>query len=199
MITLYYELSSSAFGRLGIVWREVREKPKVYRIFLPSQGIPVEDLVHRTYADIKRFSCADVNKLSIKIQSFLKGEDVDFDLSIIALEECSSFQRTVLLAEHKIPRGWVSTYGRIAQSLNIPSGARAVGNALAKNPFPIIIPCHRAIKSNGELGGFQGGLQMKRALLDFERIEFSPSGKVITDRIYYYSKLSVRESLTGDN
>jgi len=67
----------------------------------------------------------------------------------------------------------------------MPKGARVVGNALARNPFPIIIPCHRAIKTNGELGGFQGGLDMKRALLELEGIEVSDKGKVITDRIYY--------------
>jgi methylated-DNA-[protein]-cysteine S-methyltransferase len=91
----------------------------------------------------------------------------------------------VLLAEYEIPRSWVSTYGRIARSLGIPDGARAVGGALSRNPFPIIIPCHRAIRSNGELGGFQGGLRMKRALLELEGIGFSAEGKVLTERIYY--------------
>jgi len=60
-----------------------------------------------------------------------------------------------------------------------------VGNALAKNPFPIIIPCHRAIKTNGDLGGFQGGVKMKRALLEQEGIKFSNQGKVIIKKIYY--------------
>jgi methylated-DNA-[protein]-cysteine S-methyltransferase len=89
------------------------------------------------------------------------------------------------LAEHRIPRGWVSTYGRIAKSLAVPRGARAVGSALSHNPFPIIIPCHRALRSNGELGGFQGGLAMKRALLELEGVQFSPTGRVLTDRVYY--------------
>jgi methylated-DNA-[protein]-cysteine S-methyltransferase len=57
--------------------------------------------------------------------------------------------------------------------------------ALARNPFPLLIPCHRAIRSNGKLGGFQGGPGMKRALLELEGIEFSPTGKVLTDRIHY--------------
>ena len=67
----------------------------------------------------------------------------------------------------------------------MPNSARAVGGALARNPFPIIIPCHRAIKSNGELSGFRGGLKMKRALLELEGVEFSQDGRVITNRIYY--------------
>ncbi|MCK4480435.1 MAG: MGMT family protein, partial [Candidatus Lokiarchaeota archaeon] len=85
----------------------------------------------------------------------------------------------------RIPRGWVSTYKRIANQIGVNNGARVVGNCLAKNPFPIIIPCHRAIKTDGNLGGYQGGIKMKRALLEMEGIEISEKGKAITDRIYY--------------
>ena len=119
------------------------------------------------------------------MRSYFRGEPVDFPLSLIDLQQCPEFQRRVLLAEHKIPRGWVSTYGRISRSLGIPGAARAVGTALAHNPFPIIIPCHRAIRSNGELGGFRGGLEMKRALLELEGVEFSTTGKVLIKRLYY--------------
>jgi methylated-DNA-[protein]-cysteine S-methyltransferase len=123
--------------------------------------------------------------LAEQIQSCLKGEAVDFQVSLIDLGECSEFQREVLLAEHKIPRGWVSTYGRIAQSLGVPGAARAVGTALSRNPFPIIIPCHRTVRSNGDLGGFGGGLKMKRELLELEGVQFSTTGRVLTDRFYY--------------
>jgi methylated-DNA-[protein]-cysteine S-methyltransferase len=102
----------------------------------------------------------------------------------IALDRCSDFQASVLRAEHRIPRGWVSTYGRVANHLAIPGGARAVGQALARNPFPIIIPCHRAIRSDGRLGGFQGGLEMKRALLELEGAKVSAAGIVSAQRFY---------------
>ena len=87
------------------------------------------------------------------------------------------------LLEQEVALGtpWV----RIADKIGITNGARVVGNALAKNPFPIVIPCHRAIKTNGELGGYQGGVEMKRTLLEMEGIEFSDKGKVITDKICY--------------
>lgn len=87
--------------------------------------------------------------------------------------------------ESQIPRDWVSTYGRIAHKLGLSSGARAVGGALARNPFPIIIPCHRAIRSNGELGGYQGGVDMKRTLLEYEGIEFSKTGLVVMNSVFY--------------
>ena len=106
-------------------------------------------------------------------------------MQIIDFDHCFEVQKKVLLAEYKIPRGCVSTYKRIANKIGIPNGARVVGNALARNPFPIVIPCHRAIKSNGELGGFQGGIEMKRILLEMEGIEFTINRKVITSNFYY--------------
>jgi len=183
--SFHYEVLPSAFGTLGIVWRQLEEKPRVYRIFLPNEEIPIENVLRRTFADARPLSCSTIAELGKRIQAFLDGESMSFELNAVALEECSEFQRKVLTTEHEIPRGWVSTYGRIARSLGISSGARAVGRALSRNPFPLIVPCHRAIRSNGELGGFQGGLRMKRALLELEGVEFSPMGKVITNRIHH--------------
>ena len=183
--SFYYTTVPSAFGTLSIVWRETSEGAKVHRLLLPGEGIPAEEVMRTTYVGIRRLSCPTIEVLTEQMRSFLKGEAVDFQESLIDLGECSEFQRSVLLAEHKIPRGWVSTYGRIARSLGLPTAARAVGTALSRNPVPIIIPCHRAIRSNGELGGFRGGLNMKRALLALEGVEFSTTGKVLTSRFYY--------------
>ena len=175
----------SRFGEFSVVWREADSGPLVLRVFVPRDGHSSRGAVLREFAGAKESRCASVVELAEHIQSFLDGEDVVFELSGIGLDSCTPFQRKVLIAEHQIPRGWVSTYGRIAKKLGKPSGARAVGAALASNPFPIIIPCHRAVKSDGGLGGYQGGLHMKRALLEAEGIEFSPSGKVATDRYHF--------------
>jgi methylated-DNA-[protein]-cysteine S-methyltransferase len=185
LIASYYITVPSTFGTLGIVWREARKSPRVARVLLPGKECVVVDAMLRVYAGIRPGSSPAIAELGEQIQSFLKGKAVDFRLSLIDLGQCSEFQREVLLAEHRIPRGWVSTYGRIARSLGMPNAARAVGTALARNPFPIIIPCHRAIRANGELGGFRGGLRMKRALLELEGVEFSTTGKVLSDRFYY--------------
>ncbi|MDD1689676.1 MAG: MGMT family protein [Methanoregula sp.] len=104
---------------------------------------------------------------------------------MLDLDRCPPFQRRVLLAEHAIPRGYVSTYGRIARHLGIPGGARAVGNALSKNPFPLVIPCHRALRSDGSTGGFQGGAAMKVRLLEMEGASFLPDGKVLMEHLWY--------------
>jgi methylated-DNA-[protein]-cysteine S-methyltransferase len=120
-----------------------------------------------------------------RLEAFLRGQPVTFDLELLALDTCGDFQRRVLLAEYGIPRGRVSTYGRIARKIGVPGGARAVGRALATNPFPLIIPCHRAVRSDGALGGFRGGMPMKRALLQMEGVRFSEGGRVVLNRAYY--------------
>ncbi len=78
------------------------------------------------------------------------------------------FQRRVLTALRKVRRGRTITYGELAERVGSPGGARAVGNACANNPVPLWVPCHRVLASGGKLGGFNGGLDVKRALLRME-------------------------------
>ena len=185
MESLSYTLLPSAFRTFCLIWQETEKGPTVHRVLFPHEQTLVENMRRMALAGANSLSCPAIKELGQRIQSFLEGEAVEFELGILALEGCSEFQKRVLLAEYKIPRGWISTYGRIARYLGIPGGARAVGGALARNPFPIVVPCHRAIRANGELGGFRGGLEMKRALLELEGVEFSQTGKVLTNRIYY--------------
>jgi len=87
------------------------------------------------------------------------------------LSKLTPFQRSVLGECAKIPRGQTRTYSQIAASIGNPGAARAVGNALAKNPLAPLIPCHRVVKSDGSLGGYSGGggLRAKKSLLLRER------------------------------
>ncbi len=78
------------------------------------------------------------------------------------------FGRRVLRATARIPYGSVSTYKQVAAAAGSPRGSRAAGNALGTNPLPIVVPCHRVLHSGGGLGGYTGGLERKRLLLDVE-------------------------------
>jgi methylated-DNA-[protein]-cysteine S-methyltransferase len=181
-----YVSISSVWGDLGIVWHETGGGVQVTRILLPNEQHVAQGVGQASLPDSSL--PAAITELGERLQRFLAGDRVEFEqrhLDLLALETCSGFQRRVLLAEYGIPRGWVSTYGRIAKHLGVPGGARAVGNALGSNPFPIIIPCHRAVRADGGLGGFRGGVAMKRALLTMEGVEISRAGKVLTDRFYY--------------
>ncbi len=82
--------------------------------------------------------------------------------------EASAFQQRVWRAACAIPYGGTRSYAWIARKIGSPRAARAVGNALGANPVPIVVPCHRVIASSGGLGGFSGGLEWKRRLLDLE-------------------------------
>lgn len=82
----------------------------------------------------------------------------------------TSFETSVLKVVWKIPKGKVTTYGQVAKKIGNPKSARAVGNALNKNPFAPEIPCHRVIKGNGEVGGFASGSKRKIMLLKKEGI-----------------------------
>ncbi|MGV3755905.1 MAG: methylated-DNA--[protein]-cysteine S-methyltransferase [Verrucomicrobiota bacterium] len=82
----------------------------------------------------------------------------------------SDFQRAVWQLLLAIPLGQTRTYGELTQDLNKTAGARAVGAACGANPIPVIIPCHRVVAANGKLGGFSGGLDWKRRLLQIEGV-----------------------------
>ncbi len=173
------------FGPAVILWETRSHKPMVRQILISRPGQPAEMSLKEQFPDSLPFSCSLIDDLARRIEACLDGADVRFALGHVRLDLCPPFQQRVLLAEYGIPRGSVSTYRRIAAHLGVPKGARAVGNALATNPFPIVIPCHRAICSDGRLGGYQGGLAMKRALLEQEGISIDEKEKVQSPNLYY--------------
>jgi methylated-DNA-[protein]-cysteine S-methyltransferase len=94
------------------------------------------------------------------------------DLRDIPLDErgVDDFRRAVYAATREIPAGTTRSYGEVARAIGRPDGARDVGAALARNPFPIIVPCHRVVAANGALTGFSapGGVATKRRMLELE-------------------------------
>lgn len=176
---------SSRFGPIVILWSVLGGKPRIVRILVSKPDCPADRHVSVLFPDSTASSCSEVDAVARDLEAFLRGEEIRFSLQMVCMNLCPEFQRGVLLAEREIPRGAVSTYTRIAGHLNNPNGARAAGNALAKNPFPIIIPCHRAIRTDRSLGGYQGGLEMKRSLLEMEGIEFDGTGRVVIKDLYY--------------
>ena len=101
-----------------------------------------------------------------QILNYLKGKTQSLDFPVIHLN--SPFREKVLEVERSIPYGETRSYGEVATMVNNPRASRAVGSANAENPLPLYFPCHRIITSNGKLGGFGGGLNVKQFLLDLE-------------------------------
>jgi methylated-DNA-[protein]-cysteine S-methyltransferase len=111
-------------------------------------------------------------KFALKqLLEYLAGRRTTFDLPI-DFSIMTDFQRKVLQAALKIPRGQVLTYGEVARKIGRPKSARAVGQALGHNPMPIVIPCHRVLGSDGSLHGYSGGggLKTKAWLLRLEGV-----------------------------
>ena len=106
------------------------------------------------------------------ILRYLSGENIDFSNYDLDLSDLTPFQRDVLEEVRRIPYGETVTYGELAERIGRRGGARAVGQALSRNPYPIVIPCHRIVSSSG-IGGYCGEmegkkLETKKKLLDME-------------------------------
>ena len=178
-------IKPTPFGSIYVIWSISNKLPRIAHILLSRPGLSAEDQACELYPNSKISSCKEIDEIASSIRASLEGNDIKFSLNVVDLSQCTKFQQSVLRAQHAIPLGSVSTYGLIAAHVGAPGGARAVGNVMAGNPFPLIVPCHRTILSNFRLGGFQSGNEMKRTLLKKEGVKFDRKGKVICKRLHY--------------
>ena len=102
-----------------------------------------------------------------RLKAYFHGEKVEFS-DELDLSTVTPFRREVWLSAGRIPYGETRSYLWVAGQMGRPEAARAVGQALGRNPLPVIVPCHRVVASDGTLGGFTGGLELKRRLLRLE-------------------------------
>jgi methylated-DNA-[protein]-cysteine S-methyltransferase len=102
------------------------------------------------------------------LHRFLSQENSPFPLALLDLARMTPFRKEVYAGLCKIPFGQVASYGEVANQIGHERASRAVGTACGRNPFPLLVPCHRVIASDGSLGGFSLDFRIKRALLDFE-------------------------------
>ncbi|WP_394261401.1 methylated-DNA--[protein]-cysteine S-methyltransferase [Moraxella boevrei] len=106
-------------------------------------------------------------KIVNELDEYFSGTRTEFDVPL-DISQGTSFQQKVWLELLKIPYGTTISYAKLAKNIGKPTAFRAVANANGRNPISLIIPCHRVIASDGGLGGYTGGLDIKRILLDLE-------------------------------
>lgn len=157
-------------------------RSRIRRILLPEDGVSMADRIRQEFPDV--LPAAGRGEIARLLENFLGGMEVDFSPVKLDLDGIQGFVRRTLIACREIPWGRVVTYGELATALGAPGAARAVGNAMALNPFALIIPCHRVIRSHGGLGGFGGGPAMKRRLLEQEGVVFDTQGRVLPEYLY---------------
>jgi len=156
--------SETAFGWIGIA----RSPRGLLALTLPQpdQEAALRPLLERWGGDAQRDDVA-LGDLRDKLCRYFDGQSVSFD-EPLDMSGATDFQRRVWEATRRIPRGQTATYGEIARQVGSPGAARAVGQVMARNPWPVIVPCHRVVGHDGRLTGFGGGLTMKQRMLEME-------------------------------
>ena len=178
-----YNVVHTQFGEAVVVGRQEGDRFLAVRIMLPQKKRVVYESVGKEFPGAAYSPSAGV-RICSHISGFFEGQEAVFDANDIDGGIVKGFARRVLTKAAEIPRGFVMTYSGLATSIGLPGGARAVGNALAWNPFPLVYPCHRVIRRDGTLGGFGGGLKLKRDLLEMEGVSFDWRGKVLQKNIW---------------
>jgi methylated-DNA-[protein]-cysteine S-methyltransferase len=166
------------------------QRGKIVRIALPKTNL--EDLVTEISNYHPKFIINNMYEDIVEIISEMyHGNMLNFDIELLEMDistesshETSTiktnFERNVILEVASIPKGHVRTYKEIATSMKT-QGYRAVGTAIGKNPFPIVVPCHRVVRSDGTVGGFRGGKQMKVEMLINEGFKIK-SDKIMLEK-----------------
>jgi methylated-DNA-[protein]-cysteine S-methyltransferase len=166
---LLYGIYPSALGPFGLMWSH----EGIVRVLLPEADDEsvLKKITHTTLnSKISRFTGADPFGVSARIQGHFEGNLQDFRDVPLDTRGISPFFSAVYRAARLIPIGAVETYGALADKCGSSKAARAVGSAMSRNPFGLIVPCHRVIGSGGRPGGFSayGGLKTKERLLRIE-------------------------------
>ena len=163
-----FALFDTAMGRCGIAWGE----RGIAGVQLPEAGEAETRarMLHRFPAAGEAAPPAEVWQAIERMASLLRGEASDLSTIALDMDGVPEFHRRVYEAARTIPPGMTLSYGAIAARIGASGAARAVGQALGRNPFPIVVPCHRVLAAGGKIGGFsaEGGITTKRRMLAIE-------------------------------
>ena len=162
--TFSYSIFNTSWGWMGIV----NSERGLRRIILPQSSYDNAHQIITTEVTVAKSSKNDTSRIIQKLKSYLQGENVVFS-DPLDLSPATQFQQGIRQVICSIPYGETRSYSWVANEIGKPGARRAVGQVLAHNPIPIIIPCHRVIASDGSLHGFQRGLKMKQRLLSLEK------------------------------
>jgi len=154
------------FGDAAVIYRENRFS--IIKILLPSSNRKyLFELIAKNRWGKPGFH-QKAKMVSDLIIDYFNGRDLLIPLEWLDMDRLTKLQKSVLIATADIQYGKLSTYKKIAASVGFPKAYRFVGNTLANNPYPILIPCHRVIRSNSSIGGFTGGTELKKKLIALE-------------------------------
>ena len=162
----FYIVFPTLFGDTAVIYTD---KPfLILNVFLPQRRrIDLVKTIEKT-CQAKAGAHPESLKIVGTIEKYFKGTAIKPPWEFLDMAGLTPLQQSVLKATTDIPYGSVRSYKQIAEAIHRPRAYRFVGSALAKNPFPILIPCHRVIRSDSSLGQFGGGTDLKKNLIDLE-------------------------------
>jgi methylated-DNA-[protein]-cysteine S-methyltransferase len=168
-MSVSFALFQTRIGTGGIAWSQ----RGVRGVLLPEAEAPrARARMKRRFPDaVEAPPAPDIEQTIARMAALLNGETSDLTSVPLDLQDVPPFDRDVYAIARTIPVGETLTYGEIARRLGNVRLAREVGQALGRNPLPIVVPCHRVIAADGRLGGFsaRGGVSTKQRLLAIER------------------------------
>lgn len=167
---MHYCLFDTAIGAVGVAW----STDGITRLQLPesSRSSTERRLRGRSVSTVKGQPPPPIERAIDDVQRYMAGERIDFADTTLDLTGVGPFHRSIYEALRRIGWGETTTYGALARQAGDPGAARAVGQAMGRNPVPVIIPCHRVLASGGKAGGFSafGGADTKQRLLALEGV-----------------------------
>ena len=154
---------------VGLITIVFEEKPFLLKnILLPVKGKDNPDDSVHIEPEILKSGSDKILEIARLIHDALSGRTIQTPWDYMAMGGFTVLQKAVYRKTAQIPYGSLSTYKKIAEAIGRPGAYRFVGTTLAKNPFPILIPCHRVIRSDNKIGGFGGGSALKQSLINHE-------------------------------
>ncbi|HEV8229696.1 MAG TPA: methylated-DNA--[protein]-cysteine S-methyltransferase [Candidatus Limnocylindria bacterium] len=160
---------------LGPLWIAVGPRG-LLNVHYGAEPSPLElGRIVRTYGPGILPDARRVDDVARELDEYFSGRRREFDVAV-DLSPLTPFQRSVLAATARVPYGELTTYARVARRAGNERASRAAGAAIGANPIPIVVPCHRVVATDGTLGGYAGGLEAKRRLLQLERDAVPPGG-----------------------
>lgn len=175
---MFYQIIAVGDDDIGLLWSDAGNGPRVERIILPSASRKMMDRIQKDFCAIHPQPLAIPGGTDQRIADLYRGKKTQVDFSVLNVSGLTDFSVHVLKHAYKIPRGKVATYAFLAAGAGSPKAARAAGSVMAKNPFPLVVPCHRVVRSDGSVGQFGAGSAMKRELLRKEGIPFDRLEKI---------------------
>lgn len=163
---MWFTILDTTWGSFGFVSRDNR----LVAAFLPAPAKAIRRTIAESWPDAVEKANA-LARFQKQVAAYFSGRQMKFDVDI-DLSDATPYRESVLRACRRIPYGKFASYSDLARSAGNPAAVRAAGSAMAHNPIPLVIPCHRVLRADGSIGGFSSvrGVAQKKRLLELEGV-----------------------------